>query len=63
MDGIGEQWLKDTIPWMRAQHGIKVFKLQIGNGKFNSKAYTDLEATSGGILVTNYPYPFTFPMS
>ena len=28
VDGMLEQWLKDTIPWMRAQHGLKAFQFQ-----------------------------------
>ena len=26
VDGVLDQWLMDTIPWMRAQHGLKGFK-------------------------------------
>ena len=26
VDGVLAQWLKDNIPWMRAQHGLKGFK-------------------------------------
>ena len=37
-DGVLDQWLKDNIPWMRAQHGLKGFKFQTDNGEFNSKA-------------------------
>ena len=28
VDGVLDQWLKDNIPWMRAQHGLKGFKFQ-----------------------------------
>ena len=47
-----KQWLKDTIPWMRAQHGLKGFKLQ----GLNMKVCRDLVATSGWTLIQNYPY-------
>ena len=56
VDGVLEQWPKDNIPRMRAQHGPKWFKFHTDNGKFNSKAYKDQVASSGGILITNYPY-------
>ena len=48
--------MKDNIPWMRAQHGLKGFKFQTDNGEFNSKACKDLVAASGGKLITNCPY-------
>ena len=51
--GVLEQWLKDTIPWMRAQHGLKGFKSQNDNGEFNREACKDLVAASGGELITN----------
>ena len=56
VDGVLDQCLKDNIPWMRAQHGLKGFKFQTDNGEFNSKAYKDLVAASGGKLITNCPY-------
>ena len=48
VDGVLEQWLKDIIPWMMAQHCLKEFKFQTDNGEFNSKACKDLVAASGG---------------
>ena len=53
VDGLLEQWLKDTIPWTRAQHGLKAFLFQTDNGEFASKSCRDLVATQGGILITN----------
>ena len=48
VDGVLDQWLKDNIPGMRAQHGLNGFKFQTDNEEFNSKAYKDLVAASGG---------------
>ena len=45
VDGVLDQWLKDIIPWMMAQHGLTSFKFQTDNGEFNSKACNDLVAT------------------
>ena len=56
VEGVLDQWLKDNIPWMRAQHGLKGFKFQPDNGEFNSKACKDLVAAHGGRLITNFPY-------
>ena len=56
VDGVLEEWLKDTIPWMRAQHGHKGFKFQTDNGEFHSEACKDLVAAHGGRLITNCPY-------
>ena len=36
VDRMLEQWLKDTIPWMRAQHGLKAFQFQTHNDKFGT---------------------------
>ena len=48
VDGVLDRRLKDSIPWMRAQHGLKDFKFQMDNGEFNSKPCKDLVAASGG---------------
>ena len=34
VDDILEQWLKDTISWIRAQHGLNTFEFQAENGIF-----------------------------
>ena len=36
VDGVLEQWLKDNIPWIKAQHGLKGFKFETDNGELNS---------------------------
>ena len=56
VDGMLEQWLKDAIPWMRAQHGLKTFQFQTDNDEFASRKCRDLVAEQGGILVANAPY-------
>ena len=55
VDGVLDQWFKDNIPWMRAQHGVKGFKFQ-NIGELNSKACKDLVAASVGKLITNCPH-------
>ena len=35
--GMLEQWLKDTIPWMRAQRELKAFQIQTDNGEFSNR--------------------------
>ena len=52
VDGMLDQWLKDTIPWLRAQHGLKSFQFQTDNGEFSSQKCRDLVAAQGGTLVT-----------
>ena len=56
VDGVLDQWLKDNISWMRAQHRLKGFKFQTDNGEFNSEACKDLVASHWGKLITNCPY-------
>ena len=56
VDGVLDQRLKDDIPWMRAQRGLKGFKFQTDNGEFNNKTCKDLVAASRGKLITNCPY-------
>ena len=36
VDGVLEQWLKDTISWMRVQGGLKGSKFQTDNGPSSS---------------------------
>ena len=56
VDGVLGQWLRDTIRWMRAQHGLKVFEFLTDNGEFNSKACKNLVTMHGGRLITNCLY-------
>ena len=53
LDGILDQWLKDVIPWMRVQHGLKRFMFQMDNGEFNSKACNYLVAALSILTLDN----------
>ena len=51
VDGIFEQWLKDVIPWMRAQYGLKAFQIQTDNREFASRRCRDLAVAQGSSYI------------
>ena len=50
-----EQWLKGTISWMRAQHGLKTFQFETDNVEFAIRKCQDLLVEKGGTVFTNAP--------
>ena len=53
VNGVLEQWLENTIPWMRARHGLKMFKFKTKNNKFNDKVCRELISVSEKVLITD----------